>query len=383
MNINNIKDNSVISTPGPSFFTSTPKPNDNHRVDSSEDSCSDLSAEPIRPLTKQNTYKQYFVLGRHIFLDELKSLTSTSNISRDKYLSDSVLDLYPLIILKNEHPRLRNLNIYCAETWFLSFSDSIGQNCWLSTVEGKIPEQDVIIFPYYYSNHFVVIMVFRRQKIILYLDSLGGICVTPIMSIVQLFSMYSAFKHLSFNVNGWQIVVPEDIPRQANPYDCGMYVLMFIECCLTQNLEILSYHQNMTIYRNIVKNRIMSAIKNNETDPLEQKLYDPDYDKTEAKKFFDLQEHNLRDKPSIRIQKEIYSDNNDIIDTKLLLSTVLKNYWEENSNICNFSSCEGFQSGMMVLCELCEHWYHFKCENLNENDSLSTIAYKCKTCKER
>lgn len=96
----------------------------------------------------------------------------------------------------------------------------------------KIIEQDLVMFPVNVNqNHWCLAVINFNQKRFEYYDSLQGenrLCLNAMRNYVK-----NEAKQCSgiekYDLSGWTDYVPDDIPRQKNGCDCGVFTLQFAD----------------------------------------------------------------------------------------------------------------------------------------------------------
>lgn len=181
--------------------------------------------------------------GRAIYPNDLMCLEPVSlKNNEDLYLPDTILDIYLPILLHEERKRLNHVSLFCGEGYILNYLEinTAFENGCRYFAQYLVPEKDIVIFPITHQKHCTLLIVLRKPKTILYLDSLGGTSKRHIEYVLQLYCSYYNFKNRHFSLEEWKIFSPRDIRLQKNSYDCGIFCCIFAETLIRQNKTIVN-----------------------------------------------------------------------------------------------------------------------------------------------
>lgn len=223
---------------------------------------------------KINKNKSFSIFGRNIYPTHLDNLSYDKNDkwkATDLYLIDAVVDVYIPILIHEEKTKY-NVTIYAASIGDLSYvTDDILNNTenFNHIVNGlsiflrnKIPNYDIVFFPFIVNSHYGLIIVLRKEKLIIYLDSLRKEVPSTIIRYLNI--LYAAYDaYLQRDKQTFRIITPQDIPLQKNSYDCGLYCLLYSEILIRRDLSLLQYTENsdMRRYREVIKSKILQYMK--------------------------------------------------------------------------------------------------------------------------
>ena len=86
-------------------------------------------------------------------------------------------------------------------------------------------------------NSCLAVMNFKHKRLEFY-DSMRGPGARHLNNLARYLHDESNHKrHIPCNVRDWERYVPQDIPVQANGYDCGVFVIKYAEkLCMGQHL---------------------------------------------------------------------------------------------------------------------------------------------------
>lgn len=186
------------------------------------------------------------------------------SLDDSRWLNDEVINAYmDLIILRSKNDPDRYPKVYCFNTYlYEKYSQPTGYSGvrrWTKKVD--IFSYEILIIPIHLSNHWCLIEVRFAEKQILYYDSLGSPNTRCLDRIMQyLVSEYQDKKNDDqFNSSGWDLInVPiDEIPRQTNSSDCGVFACTYAEH-RTRN-SLLNFDQSdMPYFRDKMKYELLT-----------------------------------------------------------------------------------------------------------------------------
>ncbi|WIA13881.1 hypothetical protein OEZ85_002453 [Tetradesmus obliquus] len=169
-------------------------------------------------------------------------------LQRSEWLNDEVINMY-VAMLQDRDTALRQLpgsphpRCHFFSTFFLNklYKDEKKYNYknvrrW--TVPGRLKnagqasdnvlDLDRIIVPVHEGVHWTAIMADLANKRIVFFDSLNGHNPWAIDSLRRWLADEAKDKRgEAWDTASWEVACPEDIPRQANGCDCGVFSLLF------------------------------------------------------------------------------------------------------------------------------------------------------------
>ncbi|KAI0223837.1 hypothetical protein L0F63_002271 [Massospora cicadina] len=127
------------------------------------------------------------------------------------------------------HMDLKYPNVISFPTYFFHMLRNQGYAKVARQAKKKqIFSKDVLLVPIHLGNHWTLVTIDFRHKLISYFDSLLGDPAQIIKLIVQFLNEASQdILKVPFNMDAWRIDVPKFIPAQSNSFDCGMFCIMF------------------------------------------------------------------------------------------------------------------------------------------------------------
>lgn len=138
---------------------------------------------------------------------------------------------------------MNNVNIFCAEGYIINFleMDNTYQRALGYFLKNRLPEKDIVIFPITFKSHCTLIMMFRKQKILVSIfgQSRGTTNKTrqDCTATIQYNAYYRMKQCSNSSICDWKIYNPTDIPKQQNLYDCGIFCCLFADVLIKQNTE--------------------------------------------------------------------------------------------------------------------------------------------------
>lgn len=197
-----------------------------------------------------------------------------NNLPEGSRLNDEIIDNYANLLQKKNNNQWLDNATSCEKCFFLSsyFYQHLVQfelnkydylsvkkychNLNDNTVKNDIFSIDKLFVPICRDNHWILVMILMKDKIIRYYDSMGK------SQIVLKCELYS--KHIlrwiqdEYNtlnsgncmcLDEWKIEFEVCCPQQNNGIDCGVFVVEFMDL-LSDNLQVNTVTQeNMAYYR--------------------------------------------------------------------------------------------------------------------------------------
>lgn len=164
-----------------------------------------------------------------ISVNHLQGLIGNSTHPQGKWLSNFVIDEYMNLIKSASDDKGVKVKTLSWET-FERGESSVSAEALTQDKESPFM-QDVILVPCnpIRSDHWFLLAVLPKKKLVLVLDSKAGDYVKP-SSKKCLAKMGSILKDLdrSCNMEEWKFIsnTKDDIPQQTNTYDCGVYTCL-------------------------------------------------------------------------------------------------------------------------------------------------------------
>jgi sentrin-specific protease 1 len=196
-------------------------------------------------------------------------------LRKGKWLNDEVINFFMQLL--NERgkrqladiylPETCKLKYHCFPTWFavhLSGTYSYKSvRTWSRGAKIKIMGLQKLLFPVHVNrSHWTCCVVDVEHHKIEYYDSLGGRnddLMANVRRYVQDEAAENGIPHL--NMDDWENVAHEEIPTQANDYDCGMFVLKYMDY-ITEGLVITFNQGNIEYFRKRVANELANMYVN-------------------------------------------------------------------------------------------------------------------------
>lgn len=155
---------------------------------------------------------------------------------REKYLSNFVIDEY-LSLIKSECEKKGTTTVETL-SWE-TFEKGVGSVSAITFLKGKssLLHQDAVLIPCNdsQSEHWTLLVVLPKKKLILYLDSLAADIIKPLAdkSISKVALLIKELDN-SVDISKWKFCVntKDDVPQQSNSYDCGAFICLYARCLL-------------------------------------------------------------------------------------------------------------------------------------------------------
>lgn len=190
--------------------------------------------------------------------------------SCDQWVNDKIIDAFSRTVMENDC--CKKLGIYIIDTMFISksISDKHISSNWLKYAKKiKLNSKNIILFPCHYVNHYFIVVVLVREKVIIILDYLNASLQNvneEIMNYILTFLQH-ALKNVNFN--DFSIYVPRDISTLSTQnYVGGNYGVQCISWIhkLTSGCSCDVVRENvMDLFRIGVANALDSAVASKTT----------------------------------------------------------------------------------------------------------------------
>lgn len=146
-------------------------------------------------------------------------------LTGDNWLNDEIINFY-FSLIQERNP----LHVHCFNSFFyntLKNSGYEGVRRW--TRKFDLFEKKVILIPIHVrANHWCCAVIKLNEKKIKYYDSLGGHnqrCLRLLKKYVQDESKDKNGEEFDFT--DWELVTPQNITKQTNGFDCGVFTCLF------------------------------------------------------------------------------------------------------------------------------------------------------------
>ncbi|CAH8388049.1 unnamed protein product [Eruca vesicaria subsp. sativa] len=223
--------------------------------------------QPFIPLTKEEEAEVYRAFsGRNkrkvLVTHESSNIDITGEVLQcltpSAWLNDEVINLY-LELLKERETRepKKYLKCHFFNTFFYKklVSDS-GYNFkavrrW--TTQKKLGyaliDCDMVFVPIHRGVHWTLAVINNRDRKFLYLDSLNGVDSKILNALAKYLGDEAKEKNgKDIDVSSWEMEFVEDLPQQQNGYDCGMFMLKYIDF-FSRGLELCFSQEHMPYFR--------------------------------------------------------------------------------------------------------------------------------------
>lgn len=273
-------------------------------------------------------------MGGYIYPNNLLALhvppINSSFNAQDYYLSESIFDVYYPVLLYLQNNISHSVKIFPAHTYILSDTSLASRtdicNVWEQAVKYFLRHDilgcDVVVFPLIKHSHCTTVMLFKKQKFVLFLDSIRSkqIAEDEILLLFKVIAGVYAMFNLPFRVEEWTVYAPQDVPTQNNSFDCGVFCCMFVEVLITGERRDFS-KENVTAHRSKIYNTLKTSMHESIPGP---QLHS--YDKRKIK---------LVEVSNILLPPVQYTSPATLIgktNTIEFLRDILECYWEERTN---------------------------------------------------
>ncbi|KAG2263360.1 hypothetical protein Bca4012_014415 [Brassica carinata] len=223
--------------------------------------------EPFIPLTEEEEAEVYRAFSgknrRKVLVTHANSNIDITGevlqcLTPSAWLNDEVINVY-LELLKERETRepKKYLKCHFFNTFFYKklVSDS-GYNYkavrrW--TTQRKLGyaliDCDMIFVPIHRGVHWTLAVINNRDRKFLYLDSLNGVDSKILNALAKYLGDEAKEKSgKDIDVSSWDMEFVEDLPQQQNGYDCGMFMLKYIDF-FSRGLGLYFSQEHMPYFR--------------------------------------------------------------------------------------------------------------------------------------
>ncbi|CAH8391942.1 unnamed protein product [Eruca vesicaria subsp. sativa] len=223
--------------------------------------------EPFIPLTEEEEAQVYCAFSaknrRKVLVTHANSNIDITGevlqcLTPSAWLNDEVINVY-LELLKERETRepKKYLKCHFFNTFFYKklVSDS-GYNYkavrrW--TTQRKLGyaliDCDMIFVPIHRGVHWTLAVINNRDRKFLYLDSLNGVDSKILNALAKYLGDEAKEKSgKDVDVSSWDMEFVEDLPQQQNGYDCGMFMLKYIDF-FSRGLGLYFSQEHMPYFR--------------------------------------------------------------------------------------------------------------------------------------
>ena len=175
--------------------------------------------------------------------EEVLTRFKSIDINREKmsclndgiWLNDEVINMYTEI-LRARTALAGKVSCHFFNTFFYSKLSENGFNFrnverWTKRAKVDIFSLDFVFIPINWGCiHWCLAVINIRDKCLEYYDSMAGSdhgCLKKIFAYLHHESLHK--RRIPFDASEWKWYIPKDIPHQNNSFDCGMFVLCYMD----------------------------------------------------------------------------------------------------------------------------------------------------------
>lgn len=171
--------------------------------------------------------------------------------NKSSWLNDSVINFYMNLIIERSDAKTDLPKVYAMNTFFSTRLLEDGYSAvrrWTRKVD--IFSKDLIPIPVHVGKiHWCMAIINFNEKSICYYDSMGNQNI-PLLNALENYIKEESLdkKKLPFDFTGWKKECVQNVPRQQNGNDCGVFSCMFAEF-ITRNRPIIFSQSHMRYFR--------------------------------------------------------------------------------------------------------------------------------------
>ncbi|KAL1220528.1 Ubiquitin-like-specific protease ESD4 [Cardamine amara subsp. amara] len=227
----------------------------------------EVPLEPFIPLTEDEEAEVYSAFsGRNrskvLATHENSNIDITGKVLRcltpSSWLNDEVINVY-LELLKERETREPKKYLKChffSTFFYKKLVSESGYNYkavrrW--TLQKKLGyaliDCDMIFVPIHRGVHWTLAVINNKDSKFLYLDSLNGVDPMILNALAKYLGDEAKEKSgKNIDVSSWGMEFVEDLPQQQNGYDCGMFMLKYIDF-FSRGLGLCFSQEHMPYFR--------------------------------------------------------------------------------------------------------------------------------------
>ena len=186
-------------------------------------------------------------------------------LREDTWLNDKLIDAFNALVmnrddyLSSKDPRRTKSHIFSSYFWTKLMKGNVMTNTYdysqVKTWGRKAPNRNIfmcekLFFPINEKNlHWSLVVVFVKERKIVYYDSLGSSSSEYVINIRKYLSDEWSMMFGKSNIPQWTLgTCQKCVPKQTNSSDCGIYLCLFIYfICSDMDLTLLYDHQMLFI----------------------------------------------------------------------------------------------------------------------------------------
>ena len=152
------------------------------------------------------------------------------------WLNDEVINFYIELILKraaNETEKYPKIHMF--NTFFYPLLKTKGYSgVDMITKKAKVDifSLDMVFVPILLHSHWALVVINIKESRLEYYDSMSKECNDTVLSLLKHYveEEYKDRKKVSsYDMNEWKYYRVENLPKQTNAYDCGVFAMTFAE----------------------------------------------------------------------------------------------------------------------------------------------------------
>ncbi|KAL8578614.1 hypothetical protein ACOMHN_007072 [Nucella lapillus] len=165
------------------------------------------------------------------------------------WLNDEVINFYMNMLMERGQQEGFS-RTYAFNTFFYPKLMSRGHDAvkrWTRRVD--VFSHHYLVIPVHLGVHWCLCVVFMKEKVIRYYDSMGGNNNQCLNAVRQyLYDESVQKRNIRLDLSEWSTETVKDIPQQMNGSDCGMFSCMYAES-LTRGANITFTQKDMPYFR--------------------------------------------------------------------------------------------------------------------------------------
>lgn len=154
-------------------------------------------------------------------------------LKKNQWMNDNIVNFYMELIDQRSRLNDQAPKTYCFNTFlYISFLAGGHNRVKNYTRKTDLFEKDLVIVPIFQGNHWRLVLVKIKAKLLVYFDSMNKVG----RNILNQIKTYLAAEHLAkkgtpLNLSEWNCHIPTDTPQQNNSNDCGVFMCQIAKSC--------------------------------------------------------------------------------------------------------------------------------------------------------
>ncbi|XP_061784648.1 uncharacterized protein [Nerophis lumbriciformis] len=163
---------------------------------------------------------------RVVFKKHTLTLDDLSTLAHENWLNDQVMNMYGELIMEASQHKVHFINSFFHRQLMTKGYDGVKR--WTKQVD--LFSKTLLLVPVHLEVHWCLVVAdIARRKICLF-DSQGNALRKVARNILKYLITEATEKQQTSFVSDWAVSFDENVPKQTNENDCGVFVLEYCRC---------------------------------------------------------------------------------------------------------------------------------------------------------